>query len=117
MHQGRRPRVDPAFCFFGVADTCAVSGGSGKVSDMRLLSLLVVLVFVALGVLLGALNADLVSYDLGFARLGLPKGGALLAALLVGWLLGGLTAWWGVHRRHSARRRQSRPASEARSVP
>ena len=62
---------------------------------MRLLVILVLLFFVAAGIVLGALNADLVSYDLAFVRLVLPKGAALLGALLVGWLLGGLTAWLG----------------------
>ncbi len=75
---------------------------------MRLIVTLILLFFIAAGIALGALNADLVSYDLGFVRLSLPKGAGLLAALVVGWLLGGLTAWLGVsirHRRH--RRRQT----------
>jgi len=75
---------------------------------MRLIVTVVLLLFLAAGIVLGALNADLVGYDLGFARLELPKGAALLLALLIGWLLGGLTAWLGVSSRH---RRQRRKAS------
>ncbi len=67
---------------------------------MRLIVTLILLLFIAAGVVLGALNADLVGYDLGFARVELPKGAALLLALVIGWLLGGLTAWLG--RQHQA---------------
>ena len=63
---------------------------------MRLIVILILVFFVAAGVVVGALNADLVGYDLAFARVQLPKGAALLAALVLGWLLGGLTAWLGV---------------------
>ncbi|MEP6897822.1 MAG: LapA family protein [Rhodanobacter sp.] len=69
---------------------------------MRVLVILILVIFAAAGAVLGALNADLVGYDLAFAQLRLPKGAALLGALVVGWLLGGLTAWLGV----SSRRRQ-----------
>lgn len=62
---------------------------------MRLFLILVVVIFVAAGIVLGALNADWVDYDLAFVHLHVPKGAALLVAVLIGWLLGGLTAWTG----------------------
>ena len=73
---------------------------------MRLIVTLILLLFIAAGIVLGALNADLVSYDLAFVRLELPKGAALLLALVTGWLLGGLTAWLGVSVGHRRQRRQ-----------
>jgi len=62
---------------------------------MRLIVMLLLLLFIAGGVVLGALNADLVGYDLAFARVQVPKGAALLTMLAMGWILGGLTAWLG----------------------
>jgi putative membrane protein len=84
---------------------------------MRLIVMLILLLFIATGIVLGALNADLVSYDLAFVQLKLPKGAALLLALVVGWLLGGLTAWLGVSSRHRRLRRQTAadPASKAKT--
>lgn len=78
---------------------------------MRLLAITFLLIFIAAGIVLGALNADLVGYDLGFARLQLPKGAALLGAVVVGWLLGGLTAWLGV----SARQRRQQVRADKKS--
>ncbi|WP_426664007.1 lipopolysaccharide assembly protein LapA domain-containing protein [Rhodanobacter aciditrophus] len=75
---------------------------------MRLIVIFVLVFFVAAGVVVGALNADLVSYDFAFARLQLPKGAALLAALVLGWLLGGLTAWLGTSLRQRRLQRQRR---------
>ncbi len=62
---------------------------------MRLIAIIFLLLFIAAGIVFGALNADLVPFDLGFAQLSLPKGGAMLAAVLVGWVLGGITALAG----------------------
>lgn len=84
---------------------------------MRLLVIIMLVFFVAAGVVLGALNADLVSYDLVFARLDLPKGAALLAALAVGWLLGGVTAWLGVSSRQRTRRRQQLRSDAGKKKP
>jgi uncharacterized integral membrane protein len=73
---------------------------------MRPLAIIILLIFIAAGIVLGALNADLVGYDLGFARVQLPKGAALLGGVVIGWLLGGLTAWLGVSSRQRRQRRQ-----------
>jgi lipopolysaccharide assembly protein A len=74
---------------------------------MRLIVMLLLVLFIAGGVVLGALNADLVGYDLAFTRVQVPKGAALLAVLALGWILGGLTAWLGVTTRHRRERRRA----------
>ena len=81
---------------------------------MRLIVMLLLLLFIAGGVILGALNADLVGYDLAFARVQVPKGAALLAMLALGWILGGLTAWLGVTTRHRRDRRRAAKAQGAK---
>ncbi|HTC25800.1 DUF1049 domain-containing protein [Dyella sp.] len=81
---------------------------------MRLIVTLLLLLFIAGGVVLGALNADLVGYDLAFARVQVPKGAALLAVLALGWVLGGLTAWLGVTTRHRRERRHAAKAPGAK---
>ncbi|MGN2243061.1 DUF1049 domain-containing protein [Frateuria sp. GZRR33] len=78
---------------------------------MRLIALLILALFVVVGVVVGALNADPVSYDLAFFRVTLPKGGGLLVALVIGWLAGGLTAWLGMSLRHRRVLRRVRPSS------
>jgi lipopolysaccharide assembly protein A len=82
---------------------------------MRPIVMLLLLLFIAGGVVLGALNADLVGYDLGFARVQVPKGAALLTALALGWILGGLTAWLGVTTRHRRERRRAQKAVGAKA--
>ncbi len=74
---------------------------------MRLLALMILVLFIVAGVVVGALNAEMVGYDFAFFQLRWPKGAALLGALVLGWLLGGLTAWLGVS---SAARRARRQA-------
>lgn len=74
---------------------------------MRVLAIIVLVLFVAAGILLGALNADLVRYDFGFVRIEFPKGAALLCTLVIGWLLGGITAWLGSAVRRGPRKRSA----------
>jgi lipopolysaccharide assembly protein A len=81
---------------------------------MRLIVTLLLLLFIAGGVVLGALNADLVGYDLAFARVEVPKGAALIAMLAIGWVLGGLTAWLGVTTQHRRERQRSAKAQSAK---
>ena len=57
---------------------------------MRLIRLLLALAGLALGAVVGALNRQPVSIDLGFAHLPSNLGVALIVALLLGVLLGGL---------------------------
>ncbi|MGH8121179.1 MAG: lipopolysaccharide assembly protein LapA domain-containing protein [Rudaea sp.] len=63
---------------------------------MRFAMILLVLVFAMLGALFGALNSENVAFDFYYAKLHSPKGAALLAALLLGWLLGGLLVYIGL---------------------
>ncbi len=73
---------------------------------MRLLVISIFAVFIVAGVVLGALNAELVTYDFAFTQVHLPKGVALLGALVIGWLLGGLAAWAGLQSRQRHRQRR-----------
>lgn len=83
---------------------------------MRLFLIIVILLFAAAGVVFGALNADLVSYDLVFTRFAMPKGAALLGMLLAGWILGGVMVWlFAVQplKRKLSRARRQIPAIES----
>ncbi len=62
---------------------------------MRWLWLFLLVIFVMFGIVVAALNPGTVHYDLAFVEMNVAKGTALLVALILGWLLGGLTAWIG----------------------
>ena len=63
---------------------------------MRLLRIFPAIVFIALGIALGVLNPQRVALDLGVAVLPAGLGVALLAAVLLGAILGGLALALGV---------------------
>lgn len=79
---------------------------------MRVLVIILLVLFVAAGVVIGALNADLVGYDLAFGQVHLPKGAALLGGVVVGWLLGGITAWLGLSSGHRRQRQKQQKAEK-----
>ena len=60
---------------------------------MRLGLILLALLFVAFGAVFGALNAERVALDFYFIVVTVPKGAALLGALLIGWFVGGLVMY------------------------
>ncbi|MEO7150015.1 MAG: LapA family protein [Rhodanobacteraceae bacterium] len=62
---------------------------------MRASIVVLVVAFLILGALFGALNPGIVGYDFLFAHVEAPKGTALLVAILIGWLLGGALCWAG----------------------
>lgn len=63
---------------------------------MRLGLILLALLFAIAGAALGALNGERVVFDFYFITLTLPKGAALLCAVLSGWLLGGMVVYFGL---------------------
>ena len=60
---------------------------------MRLGVVVLILLSIVFGATFGALNSERIGFDLYFTEFLLPKGAALLAALLLGWILGGLLVW------------------------
>lgn len=80
---------------------------------MRLLIVFLLLLFVLLGAAFSALNGGLVHYDLLIVQTDLPKGVALMLALIVGWLLGGLTAWVGLGLAQRRRARAQRTEADS----
>jgi lipopolysaccharide assembly protein A len=89
---------------------------------MRVVWIVAALLFAAVGAVFGALNGDSVALDFYFFDASLPKAAALLAALLAGWLIGGLVLWLAVvmplRRRLSRQRRElaRRDETSANSV-
>jgi lipopolysaccharide assembly protein A len=77
---------------------------------MRVVWIVAALLFVTVGAVFSALNADRVAFDFYYFQTDLPKAAALIAALLVGWLVGGLVLWFSVvmplRRRVSRQRRE-----------
>jgi len=63
---------------------------------MRLVFIVLALAFAMLGALFGALNSESVPLDFYFAQTQFPKGAALLLALLLGWILGGLLVYFSI---------------------
>lgn len=89
---------------------------------MRLLVVLLILVFAALGALFGALNSAAITIDFYFLKVELPKGATLLATLLLGWLLGGILVWLSRVPRlrnelRRVRREAAQPPADAAVVP
>jgi uncharacterized integral membrane protein len=60
---------------------------------MRLGLIVLALLFVALGAVFGAMNGERIVLDFYFNVSTVPKGAAVLCALLVGWLVGGLVVY------------------------
>jgi uncharacterized integral membrane protein len=63
---------------------------------MRLGLILLALLFALAGASFGALNGERIVFDFYFTTLALPKGAALLCALLLGWFLGGVAVYFGL---------------------
>lgn len=84
---------------------------------MRVVWIVVALLLVVAGALFGALNGDSVAFDFYLAQPSLPKGAALLGALLVGWIAGGLVLYLSVilplRRRLARQRREFQRRSDA----
>ena len=63
---------------------------------MRLGLILLGLLFAAFGAVFGALNSEGITFDFYFGEFHLAKGAALLCALLLGWMTGGLAVYLGL---------------------
>jgi uncharacterized integral membrane protein len=81
---------------------------------MRIVWFGLIVLFALAGLLFGALNGDALNIDFYAFHLDLPKGAALLCALLLGWIAGGAVVYLGVVLRL---RRQLRAARRAAAAP
>jgi putative membrane protein len=63
---------------------------------MRLGLILLTLLFAVAGAVFGALNSESIAFDFYLGTLHVPKGAALLCALLLGWLVGGVVVYLGL---------------------
>lgn len=61
---------------------------------MRLGVVVLILLAVVFGATFGALNSEHIALDLYLVEVSLPKGAALLAFMLLGWISGGLLIWF-----------------------
>ena len=88
---------------------------------MRLLQLLIAVLFVAAGVVVGALNPQPMSLDFYYRHVDVGVGVAMLCAVLVGALLGGLAVTigvvWPLQRRLRRARREVPAASPTPPLP
>ncbi len=89
---------------------------------MRVIRFLVAIVCLAFGAVLGALNRQAVSIDVGFGHVASNLGIVMLACLLVGVIVGGLaisaSVVWPLRRRlANAQRQHASPPTVAKEVP
>lgn len=82
---------------------------------MRLIRLLIALLCLAVGIAIGALNAQPVLLDLGVTALNVTLGVCVLVALLLGFMIGGLVLTASVVL--PLRQRLRRAAQTPRNVP
>lgn len=87
---------------------------------MRTVSFLIVAAMVLIGLLFSALNDSEVIVDLYFAQFGASLGGALVAALVIGFVLAGALLWllviWPQQRQlANARRALASPRTSSRN--
>jgi uncharacterized integral membrane protein len=63
---------------------------------MRLVWICLIVLSVLVGIVFGAFNGEAIGVDFYFATVNLPKGAALLCALLLGWIAGGAVVYFGL---------------------